>query len=56
LNEVARNLDQFVPEKFTVNLTPENMLKSLNDFNSQSFPNITTSKTWTDEDIKNLIE
>ncbi len=56
LNEVARNLDDFIPLTIAENLTPQEMLEQVNLFESKAFPGISTSKTWTDEEIKRLID
>jgi hypothetical protein len=55
LHEVATNLEEFIPEKIVVNLSSEDAIQKVSEFNSKAFPNISTTKSWDDESIHKLI-
>lgn len=55
LHEVAANLEEFIPEKIVVNLSSEDAIQKVSEFNSKAFPNISTTKSWDDESIHKLI-
>lgn len=56
LGTVAENLDEFLPEKSEVNIAPEKVVENVDKFNTEAFPSISTSKTWTDEEITKFIK
>jgi hypothetical protein len=51
LGEVAKNLEEFVPKKPPVNYAPEEIVTKMTQFGSTVFPEISTTKTWDDENI-----
>lgn len=53
---VSNNLDQFISEKPVINLTPEETIQKVNTFSSIALPKISTSKSWDDEEINQLIK
>ena len=56
LHEVKKNLDEFVPRKPEISYTPQDIITNMTKFEATVFPNISTSKTWNDENIKRLID
>lgn len=56
LGDVAKNLEEFVPKKPLVNYTPEEIITKMTQFGSTVFPEISTTKTWDDENIQKLID
>lgn len=56
LNEVSQNIDEFLPPKPVIDLTPKEIISSVQKIMSTSFPKINTSKVWQDEDIKKLMK
>lgn len=56
LHEVAKNLEEFIPDTKAVNLVPDKIVENMTKFESKVFAGINTSKIWTDEEIKKLIE
>jgi len=54
--DIARNLDEFIPERKLVNLPPEEIGQKVEDFMNVNFPEISTSKVYDDEGIKHLLQ
>ena len=54
--DIARNLDEFIPERKLVNLPPEEIGQKVEDFMNINFPEISTSKVYDDEGIKHLLQ
>lgn len=56
LGEVARNLDNFVPEKIIVNVTPQEPVENTTKFMETLFKDVNMTKKYDTEDIKSIIE
>lgn len=56
LNEVAANIDEFIPPTPVIDLTPKEIVTNVSQVMEYSFPSINMSKTWGDEEIKSMME